>query len=965
MPSPASRRICTLLVSGAALAVAGAAAQVLPFEVLGLREGLPQSQVADIAQDRDGYLWVATWGGLARYDGASFTRFFVGQGLPSNRVQELLVDRGGELWIATGSGLSAWRDRQLAAVGDPALTGRRCRALAEDTEGRLWVGTDDGALVREGGAFRRVAPAAGATGTIVYDLFAEPGTPGGVLAATAAGLFRLRADGAVEALDAPPLPPDTLRAVARTGDGLWLGTAAQGVFVEVAGVWRPVPAAEIAGRNIYRFAVGVSGTLYVATQDAGLFRKPAGAARFASLTTASGLPTDVVSAAFEDAEGNLWIGTDIGGLVRELGPAVSHHGTGGDFPSSCVFGIGPGSSPDSLWVATLRGAVHYRVRPSCRVLETVGAREGLRDQQVWKMVLTPEGELWAQTETVYQVRRSGTARFVDLPAGVPAPQTTQDIAVDGAGRLWLAGYDPVHGVAMRERSGRWRSWSKSDDGVDLSRCRLVVPRRTGGVLVATGREILLADGERLGRYCEPPPLAGTYVSALLEDSRGRLWAGNDAGLAVRESDGRWRRLDDEPGLASHHVFFLGESRDGTVWVGTARGAYRFLPGGGVEPFTLDEGLSGLETNQFGFYADPAGEVWIGTVSGLTRLDPAARRASAVAPRLVVESAGLPGRAIAYPTALDLAWSERSVAFRVAVLAFRNPARAAFRARLEGLEESWLPPRRPGELRYTNLSPGRYRLLLQAAGESGTWGAAVALPIRVRPPWWQTLGFRLAAAVAVVGLAFGAHRARTLALHRRNEQLERAVAARTRELAAANDELEQLATHEPLTGLWNRRAIVGRLRAELAPGRRAPQRFGCLLVDLDRFKPVNDTLGHAAGDRVLVAAAAKLAASTREHDLVGRFGGDEFLVVLPEADRDAVAAVAERISRIEVRAGTGENEVTVTASCGGVAVAPGAALDETAVLAAADALLYRVKQNGGRGCLVDALGGGRREESGPP
>jgi len=927
---------------------------VLPFEVLGLREGLPQSQVADITQDRDGYLWVATWGGLARYDGESFTRFFVDQGLPSNRVQELLVDRDGVLWIATGSGLSAWRDRQLVRVSDPALDGRRCRALAEDADGRLWVGTDAGAVVRDGGAFRQIGPTAGTTGGIVYDLFAERAATGGMLAATAGGLLRLRVDGSVETLPAPPLPPDTLRAVARTGDGLWLGSAAQGAFLEVAGVWRPVPATEIRGRNIYRFVVGASGTFYVATQDGGLYRKPAGAAGFASLTTANGLPTDVVSAAFEDGEGNLWVGTDIGGLVRELGPAVSHHGTGGDFPSPCVFGIGPGGSADSLWIATLRGAVHYQVRPTCRVLETVGAREGLRDQQVWKVVATPEGELWAQTETVYQVRRPGAAVFEPLPAEVPAPQTTQDIAVDAAGRLWLAGYDPVHGVAVRERSGRWRSWSRSDDGLDVSRCRLVVPRRTGEVLVVSGREILIADGDRLARHCDPPPLAGTYVSALLEDSRGRLWAGNDAGLAVRDRDGRWRLLNDEPGLASHHVFFLGESRDGTVWTGTARGAFRFLPGGRVEPFTLDEGLAGLETNQFGFYADPAGEVWIGTVAGLTRLDPAALRENTVPPRLVVESAGLPGRTVAYPTALDLAWSERTIDFRVAVLAFRNPARAAFRARLDGLEETWLPLRRPGELRYTSLSPGPYRLLLQAANESGVWGETVDVPIRVRPPWWQTLEFRLAASAALLGLAFGAHRARTLTLRRRNEELERAVRARTLELKAANDELELLATHEPLTGLWNRRAIVEHLRAQLTAQRRAPVRFGCILVDLDHFKPVNDTLGHAAGDRVLSAVAAKLAESTRELDLVGRYGGDEFLVVLPDADRAAVAAVGERIRQLEVRAGEGSAAVTVTASCGGVAVAAGAGLGEAAVLAAADALLYKVKQAGGRGFLVDAL-----------
>jgi ligand-binding sensor domain-containing protein len=103
---------CSVVIAGAVLCVAPATAQELPFEVLGLKEGLPQSQVSDIVQDHDGYLWISTWGGLARYNGESFTSYFVEDGLPANRVQELLVDRSGSLWVATGSGL-ALGDRRL------------------------------------------------------------------------------------------------------------------------------------------------------------------------------------------------------------------------------------------------------------------------------------------------------------------------------------------------------------------------------------------------------------------------------------------------------------------------------------------------------------------------------------------------------------------------------------------------------------------------------------------------------------------------------------------------------------------------------------------------------------------------------------------------------------------------------------------------------------------------------------
>jgi diguanylate cyclase (GGDEF)-like protein len=185
------------------------------------------------------------------------------------------------------------------------------------------------------------------------------------------------------------------------------------------------------------------------------------------------------------------------------------------------------------------------------------------------------------------------------------------------------------------------------------------------------------------------------------------------------------------------------------------------------------------------------------------------------------------------------------------------------------------------------------------------------------------------------------------LKRRNRELEAMVAKRTEDLRSANDQLSHMATHEPLTGLLNRRAITDRLTAELQPGGRPNRQFGVVLVDLNKFKPVNDTLGHNAGDQVLREMAGRIQGCLRDSDVLGRWGGDEFLVLMPGSDWEAVSAVCRRISQLEYPAVAESSSITVTASCGGVAVPGRTAVAPAAVLAAADELMYKVKRAGGR------------------
>ncbi len=921
-------------------------AQVLPFEVLGLKDGIPQSQITALAQDAEGYVWVGTWGGLARFNGREFKSFFE-EGLPSSRIQKLLAARDGTLWVATGGGLSLYRDHRLEPHRDPAVGKVRCRALAEDRSGRIWVGTDDGVAVLSGDALTLIHPGGGAHGPLVQDVLAS----GDLIRLVADnGLWRISVGGRPEAEPGPPgVAPDGYRALAATPEGLWLGTYNDGVWLRDAWGWHPAPAGTEAARCVYQMTVERSGTLYIATNGEGLFLKRPDRSLAEHWGTANGLPSSVINASLEDREGNLWVGTYIGGLARLSGLAVINHTEKQGLPSACVFGISPGDTPDSLWLGTLHGAVHYQVRPVPRVIEALRLRDGLSNEWVWKALRDPAGTLWLLTDTALYYRLPGEKRVRELAPDVPIPRTVPwDMALDRQGNVWVCGEGSRGGLARRDTAGRWASWDKGPAGESLTDVSHVVPRPKGGVWLTAKNRFYTCDGRTLGALEAPcPPALGNSISTILEDSRGRLWAGSDTGLAVLDASGTWRLLNDLPGFTNHHVFFIGEDLHGILWINTARGVFRIGDDFQVESFTPDDGLADWETNANGFYCGARGEIWIGTVGGLSQYDPSGRSLNAAPPSLVVESVKLPGRVLDHPRALDLAWKERSPVFSVAVLSFRNRGRAAYRARLEGMEKDWLPVRSPGELRYTNLPPGNLSLLLQPVNDSGVWGETIALPLRVRPPFWMTLGFRLSAGFLLLAAATVVFRWRTLVLRRRNRELQQEVSRRTAEL-------QYLATYDPLTGLLNRRAILARLDGELNPQRAGHRRLGCIMIDLDRFKSVNDTLGHAAGDGVLKDMAARIKACLRQGDDLGRLGGDEFLVVAPGADSEALRAVNRRIAGLECRVGEGAGPGVVTASCGAVLVKAGSPVAPAAVLARADDLLYGTKRAGRRDFPVEEL-----------
>ncbi len=965
-------------------------AQQYVFRAFRQAEGLRNLAVNAMAMDRQGYLWLATENGVFRFLGSSFERYGSEQGIGELDAIDLLAETSGTIWVATEENLYRWDGQRFFPAGRDPIHVLGQRQLAVEDARHLLV-VDNMRLYRlehdaEGRmlSYRPVFPdsvvAAMPDLARVSSLSVVAGPSNGerVWVGCGRSLYswhesetngRLRASRfGVEAWGGDKgLPSDQWESVVRDRSGTIWAAGLHHVAVLPARAThftdRSIPGSDQEGAYGHAPLVEDPEGRMLAPTENGIARWNGTGWRI--IGRANGLEhvLHVAGMAFDPA-GDLWFASHGDGLYNWAGYAKwKGWGDRQGLPSSVVWEIQPAPG-GGVYVATDKGPAMVDLRG--------GSIRPLFQGRQWDFgpMISLEadrgGALFAGTRAGDVVRIDPETRRTALAAHLPVLVIA--ILEDSSGRHFFATKNGLYMSQVKAQGG------KSSDLASPSGGELAAPVRVAAV------DALLGGSDRIEGGCQ--------------SLDGSLWFLGKNRL-VHFKNGAWTAppIDGLPSGLSGSLLGLSCGRDGNIWVtGDQTGTWRLTPGGGrlrawqlelpsklrsLAPLTIlddrrgwiwlgtDLGLvvwngkswrhvtqeSGLIWNDIdqGAMSEAAdGSLWIGTSGGVSHLLHPEQVFDTIP--LTVSMSDIRRGSESYPGArqLTLPWSSLPLHFQISSPTMRNRSEMVLKYRIEGLQPDWVEDS-DGSVIVSALAPGNYVLEAMACNPGlDACSSPMRVGVEILPPWWRSYWFYSLCTLILLCFLVAAGRLYRRHLRVKSRQLEKLVEERTQELEASRAQLHIQATHDGLTGMLNRTAIVQALDSEMDRARREKRAVVVALIDLDHFKRINDSYGHLAGDEALRWFAAAVGSAIRAYDHAGRYGGEEFMLVLTDVPREAaqqrLASLHASITHLQVSVRRGQ--FTLNCSMGATVFDPsdGYATVE-ALLATADLALYAAKAEG--------------------
>jgi signal transduction histidine kinase/ligand-binding sensor domain-containing protein/ActR/RegA family two-component response regulator len=751
--------------------------------------GLPASCVYSVVQTKDGFLWIGTSDGLARFDGMEFERFTQtdSPALSDPSIFTLLAASDGSLWMGTNSTLVRYTQGRFESMSaGTALSGTPINSLAEDATGTIWIGTDDQGLF----AYRKgkLAHWSKEHDHMLQAVTALLPVAGGrLLVGTSRGLFQLSSEGLTPYTGFPKgIEHHAVSSLMVDKDGsLWAGTDAGIAHVRTGGADLYTERDGLPRNLITQIIRDRQGTLWAVCLRGGLAALRGN--RFEAYGKEKNEWLSNPVCLFEDREENLWVGLR-GGLLQLQDTAPQNFGVPEGLPNGYVSSVVQDRT-GAIWAGS-RGGGLYRYFGG--EWTTLAALAGLPAEYIYSLYQDRKGAFWIGAGGNH-VFRWFQGEITAFTASDRAGNAVNGIAEDGDGVLWLS---TVYGGLSRFDGSAFKTLHKSD-GLVSNDLTFVKATRDGCVWAGgAGGLSRICHGNitNVTRYNGLPE--GT-VTSFHEDTDGVMWIGTSDGL-VRYSAGRLKHYHSADGLPEFSVMSILD-HDGYLWLGSSHGLVRVAKQelnrraiertGNIHLLTIDhaDGMRSAECS------DPSssssvvsrdGRLWFATTKGLVVLNPGRLRAHVLPPPVARIDPWQPSRRM----------KDRSpppenirLAFRFRVARFTNPERVRFQYRLEGFDRDWQDAGDRRSAFYTNIPPGKYELRVRAFDSDGVAGPVATAAFELLPRFYQTVQFKICVVLFVIGLALLLVRLRLRSLQLRNTDLERKIARRTAQYREAAEE----------------------------------------------------------------------------------------------------------------------------------------------------------------------------------
>jgi len=785
-------------------------AQELPFHNYSTVNGLTQSQVAKLHQDKLGYLWFSTYNGVDRYDGVAFTHFefyeqlvrtmyedsrgFIwfasstaglfflpvqnpvdsllknintNDGLNSNLIMALVEDRHHNLWVATlnqGFNYLRFEADSLVSIDSIHITemnnDKQVLCLSEDSKGRIWCGYTEGLSIFQWQTnheltVRNLSSREGLPQVRIYDIQQTPDST--IWCVTSDGVYCSDLENIyfhpLNVLDSSAMNIETRVLQFDSQGKLWLGTNGNGIYRGTYQAQKKGWKFEnfttmngLVGDRVYTILEDREKNLWFGTWGNGVSKLIHNG--FINYRMALGQPLKNIYGLYQDHLEDIWIGTDGRGILRLTNGKYTQYDSENGLGSNSVWYIS-GDREDNIWLCTLNGLKCFHPRINCFTHLTEA--DGLAGNNVLSVYEDRFGHFWVGH------LNTGVTLFQHNPASANKKQSAH-----------FRHLFPGHAVYCFHESKSGAIWVGSVNGA---------------FRLSTIEESI----DQLADY-DLKLLDNISVWCIYEDRWERIWFGTNGNGLICFNGDSLIQLTKKNGLCDNTIYFIQPDSSNHLWLGTNRGINRVqieLDSLKVcQHFDTRDGLASNETNVNCSILDQKQQLWFGTVAGVSQYLLEKESANSIPPLIYIKGLKHFDQPIPLKESLKLNHKQNNLTFSYLGLSFKNELGIKYQYKLMGFDQAWSEITAQREVQYTKLDPGKYCFQVKAVNSDGMWSKLASLRFFIAPPWWLSWWARTLSFIILVMVVFLLYELRVRHVKKLNRRLEMKAQQKTNELTAS-------------------------------------------------------------------------------------------------------------------------------------------------------------------------------------
>ena len=797
-------------------------AQTVNLNQFGIEEGLPQSSIYTMLQDKQGSIWVGTMNGISRYNGLNFENFGRKNGVAETRVTSSCVDSEGNIWFGHWSGGITKYDintKEFAEVHPgKLLLSKTINSIFQDYRGVLWFATDgEGLLKNDKGTFTLLTKKDGLPSNTITSLTENKdnvlwiGTNNGI--ALYNNKFTPYSGN---------LPSSSIKCILEDSKGnMWIGTSDQGVF-RINEKTKQVKQFDISSglvsNNIRTIFEAQNGAVYIGTNSEGISKyvpqlevADYTGSLFKTISTRQGLSNDHVFSIIQDREKNIWIGTQLN-LNQYFDEQFEIFGENAGLKNSLVWSVIQDRNK-IFWVGTEGGLVKFV--PNIHDISK-DQREKLTDKfpdsknntYLFTHKTGKEGEV-LNTSSLYEDAK-GNIWFTDFAKGAARlnPVTNEitrftkanglpvnDVYCfngDKYGNIWF-GTDKGGLVRFDILTEKFQTFT-TKDGIGSNQIYSIYRDSKNRMWFASlaGDLTMQEPGKKFKTFSAKDGYPIKFTISITEDKKGNLWFGTfDQG--IYKYDGKtFKNYSTKDGLSSDTPLLLVCDDNNNLWIGTGLGIDKFnLQDETFKHYEKDDGFLGVEINPNSAFKDNEGNLWFGSIVGLVKYNAKLEKNNSVEAITSIKDPRVFFQNVKIPTDHVFAWNQNHITFDFTGTSLTNPKRVKYRYFLDGVDKEWSPVVKENSVTYPDLDPGKYTFNVRSRNNDGVWNKEpVTFKFEISAPFWKTPWFYFVVLFVIFITSFTFIKLRERKLKQTNLLLEQKVVERTEIISKQKNEIEK-------------------------------------------------------------------------------------------------------------------------------------------------------------------------------